>query len=69
MNRVRVRACNGDDRCPLDERNFADARIFSSLTNIDNDVSSQLLPYPNIELFLESSSLTIQVSDFVKIFF
>lgn len=41
MNRVGARACNGDDRCPLDERNFADARIFSSFNK-----HSQLLLLP-----------------------
>lgn len=70
MNRVGVRVCCGNDRYALWMKATLPipAYIHSSLTNIHNDVLSQLLPYPNIELFLESSSLTIQISD-VEAFF
>lgn len=71
MNRVGARACNGDDRCPLDERNFADARIFSSFNKHRQRFfksTPSFTPTTSIELFLESSSLTIQISD-VEAFF
>lgn len=70
MNRVGVRVCCGNDRYALWMKATLPipTYIHSSLTNIHNDVLSQLLPYPNIELFLESSSLTIQISD-VEAFF